>query len=61
MNVYVVKNLVDDEYGTYEVYGIYSTHEKAEKAIFEIGNTKVKTWFNEEGLDEYIIESWKVQ
>lgn len=61
MNVYVVKNLVDDEYGTYEVYGVYFTYEKAEKVISEVGNTKVKTWFNEDGLDEYIIERYEVQ
>ena len=61
MNVYVIKNLVDDEYGTYDIFGVYESYEKAEKVINDLGNTKVKTWFNEDGLDEYIIESWKVQ
>ena len=61
MNVYVVKTLEDTEYGTYEIFGMYSTYEKAEKAVAELGNTLVKTWFNEDGIPQYIIEDWDVQ
>ena len=60
MNVYVVKTLVDTEYGSYDIYGIYDSMEKAKQTINELGNYKVDVWYNDEGENQYEIEEWKV-
>ena len=60
MNVYVVKTLVDTEYGNYDIYGIYDSMKKAEQTVNELGNYKVNVWYNDKGENQYEIEEWKV-
>ena len=60
MTVYIVETLVDDEYGNYEVYKVFDSLEKAQNEINKLGNNKVDVWFDNDGLEQYIIEEYKV-
>ena len=61
MLVYILKELTDTEYGTYEIDSVYFTREKAEKALQEYGQEKISVWYrDDEGEDRYIIEEYEV-
>ena len=60
--VYLLMTLADTEYGSYEVYGVYSTREKAEQEMARLGgSSKVSVWYDDEGEDQYYIEEYEVQ
>lgn len=61
MKVYIIRVLCCEEYGDYDVYGVYSTMEKAKAVMSGLNVHKVSAWFDEEGLDSYYIEEYEVQ
>ena len=50
--VYII---IGHDYDESNIYGVYSTKEKAEK-ILTIENTRVRCDYNRYSLDEYIID-----
>ena len=60
MIVYIVKTLVNSEFGHYNNYKIFDSLEKAQNEIDELGNNKVNVWFNDNGIDQFIIEECDV-
>lgn len=58
--VYLVMELVDEEYGNYAVYGAYASYEAAERAIEKAGQETVYHWRGHDDrffIDEYPIEN----
>ena len=60
MNIYVVVSVCDYEYGNVEIVGLFSTFEKAEKCIQDLGGQTSWTHWNGRTYNQYTIEEWQV-
>lgn len=60
MTVYVVMSVCDYEYGCTEIVGIFSTEEKAQECIEQLGGQSTWDSWNGRTYNQYSIEEWKV-
>ena len=60
MYVYVVTCVCDYEHGFTEIVGIFSTPERAEKCIEDLGGQQYWDYWDGKRYNKYIIEKWEV-
>lgn len=61
MVVYLVKEMVDYEYFSYDVIAVFASYDDAIKYIEEQGGQQMIMGWDDEERSIYIIDEWEVQ
>ena len=60
MDIYIVKKIIDFEYGCRDIVGVYSNKKHAEGLIKALGNQQEVKFWNGSKEMLYIIEKWTI-